>query len=55
MPSVWAGENRFLPEGVSNRPGKIDHAIAPHMIEIQDCFHPYSGIKQVTVMKSTLT
>ncbi len=53
MPSVWAAENRFLPEGVSNRPGKLDHTIAPHMVEIQDCFHPYSGIRQVTVMKST--
>lgn len=53
MPSEWAAENRFLPEGVSNRPGKINHAIAPHMVEIQDCFHPDSGIKLVTVMKST--
>ena len=53
MPSAWAAESRFLPEGVSNRPGKIKHDIAPHLIEIQDCFHPDSGIKCVTVMKST--
>lgn len=53
MPSEWAAANRYLPEGVSNRPGKIDHAIAPHMVEIMDCFHPYSGVKLVSVMKST--
>jgi phage terminase large subunit GpA-like protein len=53
LPSQWAEQNRFLPSGVSNYPGKINHAIAPHMVEIQDCFHPDSGIKLVTVMKST--
>jgi len=53
LPSAWATENRFLPEGVSNRPGRINHDIAPHMVEIQDCFHPNSGIKLVSIMKST--
>jgi len=53
LPSEWAEQNRYLPQGVSNYPGKINHSIAPHQIEIQDCFHPDSGIKSVTVMKST--
>jgi phage terminase large subunit GpA-like protein len=53
MPSEWAADNRYLPQGVSNYPGQINHDIAPHMIEIQDCFHPDSGIKSVSVMKST--
>ena len=53
MPSEWAAENRYLPAGQSEYPGKIDHSIAPHMIEICDCFHPSSGITQVSVMKST--
>jgi phage terminase large subunit GpA-like protein len=53
MPSEWAGENRYIPSGQSEYPGLIDHSIAPHMIEIQDCFHPDSGIKQVSIMKST--
>jgi phage terminase large subunit GpA-like protein len=53
LPSVWAEENRYLPQGVSNLPGKINHAIAPHMVEICDNFHPHSGIQCTTVMKST--
>jgi phage terminase large subunit GpA-like protein len=53
LPSEWAGENRYIPEGLSNLPGKINHEIAPHLVEIQDCFHPDSGIRCVTVMKST--
>lgn len=53
MPSEWAHENRYLPAGTTEFPGKIDHAIAPHMVEIQDCFHPDSGISQVSIMKST--
>jgi len=53
MPSDWAAANRYLPQGVSNYPGKINHEIAPHLIEIQDCFHPVSGVGSVSVMKST--
>ena len=53
MPSEWATKNRYIPAGQSEFPGYIDHSIAPHMIEIQDCFHPDSGIKQVSIMKST--
>ena len=53
LPSEWAAENRWLPEGTSEFPGLINHSIAPHMVEIQDCFHPDSGIQQVTIMKST--
>jgi phage terminase large subunit GpA-like protein len=53
QPSEWAAANRYLPQGVSNLPGKINHEIAPHMVEIQDCFHPDTGIKSVSIMKST--
>ncbi|MCG7850923.1 MAG: phage terminase large subunit family protein [Methanosarcinaceae archaeon] len=53
LPSEWAADDRYLPAGTTEYPGKIDHSIAPHMVEIQDCFHPDSGIKCVTVMKST--
>lgn len=53
MPSEWAAKNRYLPPGVTEYPGYIDHSIAPHLVEIQDCFHPDSDIKQVTVMKGT--
>ena len=34
-------------------PGKIDHSIAPHMVEICDCAHPDSEIIQTSIMKST--
>ena len=53
LPSEWAESYRYLNTGLSNRPGLINHTIAPHLVEIQDCFHPYSGIKQVFIMKST--
>lgn len=51
--STWAEENRWLPPGQTELPGQIDHTIAPHLVEIQDCFHPDSGIQQVSVMKGT--
>ncbi len=53
LPSEWAAENRYLPAGTTEFPGYVDHSIAPHMVEIQDCFHPDSGIKCVSIMKST--
>ena len=53
MPSEWAAENRVIPSGQSEAWGKINHDLAPHLVEIQDCFHPDSGIKVVTIMKST--
>jgi len=51
--SEWAEQNRYMPVGQTELPGKIDHSIAPHLIEIQDNFHPDSGIKQTTIMKGT--
>lgn len=53
MPSEWATENRYLPAGTTEFPGMVDHSIAPHLVEIQDCFHPDSGIKSISVMKGT--
>ena len=53
LPSEWAERCRYLPQGVTARPGKIDHSIAPHMREICDCAHPDSGIIQTSIMKST--
>ncbi len=52
-PSEWAERCRYLPQGVTARPGKIDHSIAPHMREICDLAHPDSGISQVSILKST--
>jgi len=51
--SEWAAQNRYLPPGTTEYPGYVDHAIAPHVVEIQDCLHPDSGISQVSIMKST--
>lgn len=53
MPSKWAAENRYLPPGTTEYPGLVDHSVAPHLVEIQDCFHPDSGIIVVTIMKGT--
>lgn len=53
LPSEWAANERYLPAGTTEYPGYIDHSIAPHMVEICDCFHPDSEIDQVSVMKST--
>ncbi|MEA3280538.1 MAG: phage terminase large subunit family protein, partial [Thermodesulfobacteriota bacterium] len=51
--STWAEENRDIPVGQSELPGLIDHSNAPHLVEIQDCLHPDSGISQITIMKGT--
>ena len=53
LPSEWASENRYLPQGTTEFPGYVDHTVAPHLVEIQDSMHPDSGIISVTVMKST--
>lgn len=53
MISQWATEDRYLPAGTTEFPGMVDHSIAPHLVEIQDNFHPDSGIKSVSVMKGT--
>lgn len=53
LPSEWAERCRHLPQGTTARPGKIDHSIAPHMVEICNCAHPDSGVKQTSIMKST--
>lgn len=53
LPSEWASQYRYINEGLSNRFGYVDHSVAPHLVEIMDCFHPYSGISQVFIMKST--
>jgi len=50
--SEWAEENRYLPPGVSEYPGKFTFDIAPQIREILDSLHPDSGINDVTLMKS---
>jgi phage terminase large subunit GpA-like protein len=52
MPVNWAEDNRVLPVGATDFPGKINMDIQPHHKEIMNCLHPDSGVKRVTCMKS---
>ena len=43
---------RYLPAGDTERPGKWDRNIVPHLIEILEMCHPDSGKTHITAMKS---
>jgi phage terminase large subunit GpA-like protein len=49
----WAEKNRYMPAGITDRPGMWRADFSPHLVEIQECLHPESVIRAVTVMKST--
>jgi phage terminase large subunit GpA-like protein len=49
----WAGLNRYLPAGSTERPGMWRGEFVPYTIEIQECLHPDSPVRIVSIMKST--
>lgn len=44
-------ENRYLPQGVSPRPGYIRYDLFPYLREIIECFDPASPVREVNLMK----
>ncbi|GAF71116.1 unnamed protein product, partial [marine sediment metagenome] len=48
-------ENRYLPQGVSPRPGYIRYDLFPFLREIIECFDPLSPVREVNLMKGVQT
>lgn len=48
-------ENRYLPQGVSPRPGFIRYDLFPFLREIIECFDPMSPVREVNLMKGVQT
>jgi phage terminase large subunit GpA-like protein len=55
LPSItgWAGENRYLPEGTTERPGYFIPEFCSYGLEIQENFHPDSPVRISTTLKGT--
>lgn len=54
-PVKFNEENRYLPQGVSPRPGFIRYDLFPFLREIIECFDPASPVREVNLMKGVQT
>ena len=54
-PVKFNEENRYLPQGVSPRPGFIRYDLFPFLTEIIECFDPMSPVREVNFMKGVQT
>lgn len=50
-PVAYNEEHRYLPQGVSPRPGYIRYDLFPFLVEIIECFDPMSPVREVNLMK----
>lgn len=50
-PVRYNEENRYLPQGVSPRPGFIRYDLFPYLIEPIENFDPMSGVRETNMMK----
>ena len=53
LPSIteWSKENRYLPEGTTERPGYFIPEFCSYGIEIQENFHPDSPVRICATLK----
>ena len=54
-PVTFNEENRYLPQGVSPRPGYIRYDLFPFLREIIECYDPLSPVREVNLMKGVQT
>ncbi len=54
-PVKFNEENRYLPQGVSPRPGYIRYDLFPFLREIIECFDPLSPVREVNLIKGVQT
>lgn len=54
-PVLFNEQNRYLPQGVSPRPGFIRYDLFPFLREIIECFDPLSPVREVNLMKGVQT
>lgn len=50
-PVKFNEENRYLPQGVSPRPGYIRYDLFPYLREVIECFDPLSPVREVNLKK----
>lgn len=54
-PVEYNEANRYIPQGVSPRPGYIRYDLFPYLREIINCFDPLSPVREVNLMKGVQT
>ena len=54
-PVTYNEANRYLPQGVSPRPGFIRYDLFPYLREILEAFDPYSPVREVNLKKGVQT
>lgn len=54
-PVLFNEQNRYLPQGVSPRPGFIRYDLFPFLREVIECFDPHSPVREVNFMKGVQT
>lgn len=54
-PVLYNEQNRYLPQGVSPRPGFIRYDLFPYLREILEAFDPYSPVREVNLKKGVQT
>ena len=54
-PVKFNEENRYLPQGVSPRPGYIRYDLFPFLRELIECFDPTSPVREVNLKKGVQT
>jgi len=54
-PVKYNEENRYLPQGVSPRPGFIRYDLFPYLREILEAFDPHSPVREVNLKKGVQT
>lgn len=54
-PVSYNEENRYLPQGVSPRPGFIRYDLFPYLREILEAFDPHSPVREVNLKKGVQT
>jgi phage terminase large subunit GpA-like protein len=54
-PVAYNEQNRYLPAGVTPRPGYIRFDLFPYMRELIDCFDPFSDVREVNLKKGVQT
>lgn len=54
-PVTYNEANRYLPQGVSPRPGFIRYDLFPYLREILEAFDPYTPVREVNIKKGVQT
>jgi len=51
--SDWATEKRYLPTGLTSKPGNWDNNYTPYLVKMMNCFSPTNPCRKVVLMKAS--